>query len=404
MNTGKLLSLAHTGLFIGASAYSGASNSKATPFNPIKGPLPRLGSTLTVSESDTLRQPQQPNKPTTLPSLNPITGTQPILPVSTFPLEPLAPTNSTTEPTSDSSIPLGTSVPPLTFLRTTAPNLSDKHAFIHEHLLAPNPPTDNLLHMVAKMGGTNIAVSTQPARAVSYEKTVINPKTKLAEQRHFTLYPPRTLTPALTRGLKATLRIGNPRTYGTPDYQEVPLSAKEHKIPTPSLDDILNNNYVITIRNGAETRFGAMAVVHPYKDSDPHMAYIGQVVSGPRDPQAGANKRSLGSEVVHEVKGGGTLAVEEAIRLAAHLGFSQARLYTDRASLGDRESAGGEPTYYDKFAGKLGIEVNYNAKLRDTVSVPQSIPSTLSHQTQAIMGKDHTFEYHYTYSVLERLL
>jgi hypothetical protein len=287
---------------------------------------------------------------------------------------------------------------------------SASHNTSHAINIATIAVKAHLTYLATALGGTNIQISKTDGLYVSYQKTFNHPKTGLPIDRHYTITAPHGLTQREIRNLKATLKIGNPRTYGTPGINEVPLSAKgpTAKHEKPSLDDILNNNYVITIKNSADAKFGALAVLHQPSNTVINEAYIGQVVNGPRDPLAGTATPLLGNEKEMVVKGGGTLAVTEALKLAAHLGYEQARLYTDRQSLGERKKdANGEPTnqtFYDKFGEMLGISVLYRIVHKANYGGIHYLSLPNQEAPSGQIGRVTKPEYHYTYTGLEQIL
>lgn len=265
--------------------------------------------------------------------------------------------------------------------------------------------TSSLTKIAKDLGGEAICAAAGLGPCVSYEKTFTHPKTGEPVKRFYTIYPPQSLPADELRRLASTLKIGNPRSYGTPGVHEMPLSARTTQ-PKPTkqpVKEILHQNYVITIRNTPDGKFGALAVLHADKYQDPTIAYIGQVVNGPRDPMAGLNTPMLGAELDNIVKGGGTLAVSEVLHLAAQLGFEQANLYTDRASLGERlppnETGETLGTFYDKFGQEMGLDVDYHVVHRvDSTGVKK-----LPHSTAGQVGQDIKKEFHYSYSGLGRL-
>lgn len=262
----------------------------------------------------------------------------------------------------------------------------------------------DLHNLAVSLGGKAITLLPSNTHAVQYQKSFIHPKTGEPISRHFTIYPPQALPDNELRNLKATLKVGNPRTYGTPALHYDPT---KDAVPSAALSKILKQNYVLTIRDAHDSKFGAIAVVHPNKCEDADTAYIGQVVNGPRDPHAGDNTPLRGSEQALVLKGGGSLAVAEALQMAAHLGFDRAKLYTDRPSLGARmEDEHGNSlgkTFYDKCGENLGLGVEYQVITQPPTTPITQLAQSDAQQPGGIMGQNAKLEFHYTYTGLAQL-
>ena len=259
-----------------------------------------------------------------------------------------------------------------------------------------------------RLGGDSIRVS--PTGSLHYTRTSQHPKTGADVTRHYSVCPPGTLNESELRVLQATLKAGNPRSYGTPTVQENPLYFR-HQLhppqePPPNTRDILNDSYIIVIKDSPEAQIGAIAAVHP--NLRPDTAYIGQVVNGARDPQAGSATPLTGAEKNWSVKGGGRQAVIEAVQLAAQLGHDKVLLYTNRSSLGmpevQKPDGTTAPGFYQAIGQELGLDVHYeqksgpNQNFSGTLFIGNGIADA-----NATISRVAPIEHHYTYSGLERL-
>jgi len=222
--------------------------------------------------------------------------------------------------------------------------------------------------------------------SISYERVVTGSAGGEGRKYYINIYPPASMSADVARALKANLKRGNPLTYGLPDKQAI----------SQKLDAIFQMGFVIKVTSEPRGKFGATAILVPHAEDG--VGYIGQVVSGPRDPNAGQGSPSASSEKGMTVRSGGQQALTEAINLAEILGYKSVRLYTNSEGLAVAPKGSQKLPYYAKIGEKLGLPTTLTtiAKGDDAEFI---VTSGSESSSKALLLKPQKIEYHFAYDI-----